>query len=274
MGEFELRADALYRSTLSLVTSLATPTARSLLLRIQANGHEIATATGFVVVESDGSAFLVTNWHVLAGRSSDDRSVLSPTGAIPDEVVVMHHAAGRFGSWVPKSEPLFSPSGAPRWVAHPVHQESVDLVVLPLTETEGVDLYPYETSDVTTLLPVAPSEQVSIIGFPFGQSHGGNLGIWVQGTVATEPGIDWDDLPCFLIDSRTRQGQSGSPVIIFQSGRTRQSELGVIVMGGTETIRFVGIYSGRIHVESDLGIVWKISALIDILRSAQPGHPS
>ena len=31
--------------------------------------------------------------------------------------------------------------------------------------------------------------------------------------------------------------------------------------------RFLGIYSGRINLESDLGIVWKASAIAELLDS-------
>jgi hypothetical protein len=62
------------------------------------------------------------------------------------------------------------------------------------------------------------TQQLSIVGYPFGRTGGGGFPIWVQGWIATEPSIDFDALPCFLIDSRTRPGQSGSPVVFFSTG--------------------------------------------------------
>jgi hypothetical protein len=56
---------------------------------------------------------------------------------------------------------------------------------------------------------------MSIIGFPFGMAYGGAMATWVQGFVASEWQVDYGDLPRFLVDSRTRQGQSGSPVIFY-----------------------------------------------------------
>lgn len=39
------------------------------------------------------------------------------------------------------------------------------------------------------------------------------------------------------------------------------------ITGGTGShTRFLGIYSGRINSESDIGIVWKASAIADLLR--------
>jgi hypothetical protein len=115
-----------------------------------------------------------------------------------------------------------------------------------------------------------PSDLLSIIGFPFGITGGGALGIWVQGTVATEPSVDFDELPCLLVDSRTRPGQSGSPVIAYRPSGY-QTEEGSTVMTGQAAERFVGVYSGRINQESDLGFVWKAQALLDILSGQTRG---
>jgi hypothetical protein len=41
----------------------------SLRLRMLCNEHEIAKATGFVV-EHDARRYLVSNWHVFAGKNS------------------------------------------------------------------------------------------------------------------------------------------------------------------------------------------------------------
>lgn len=206
---------------------------------------------------------MVTNWHVVTGRRPDTNDLLSPTGAAPDELAVMHNVAGKLGFWEVRIESLYNSNGEPRWLEHPSHGRAVDVVALPLTEISGIDLYPYDPGNPGPPIRLSPSAQVSIIGFPFGRTGGGSLGIWVQGTIASEPAMEWNDLPCFLIDSRTRQGQSGSPVIVHRAG-SYLSESGATVFAGDAT-RFVGIYSGRISDSSDLGIVWKLSALGEIL---------
>jgi len=35
--------------------------------------------------------------------------------------------------------------------------------------------------------------------------------------------------------------------------------------------RFLGVYSGRINDQSDLGLVWNLTAITDILQSGVPG---
>jgi hypothetical protein len=184
--------------------------------------------------------------------------------------MVIHNAEGRLGQWEVRSEALYDSVGDPLWFEHPVHGRAVDVVALPLTQTSNIDIYAYDPLHPGPLITFGPSDPLSVIGFPFGRTGGGNLGIWVQGTIATEPAIDWDDRPCFLIDSRTREGQSGSPVILYRADGY-SDEQGTVRFGTGVAERFVGIYSGRISKESDLGFVWKASALADILEAQERG---
>ena len=48
-------------------------------------------------------------------------------------------------------------------------------------------------------------------------------------------------------------------------------EQGNQTLGGPIAERFVGVYSGRINDESDLGRVWKAQALVEILDGKQRG---
>jgi hypothetical protein len=99
---------------------------------------------------------------------------------------------------------------------------------------------------------------------------GGCLAIWVSGAIASEPEIDFGDQPCFLIDSRTRKGQSGSPVLLYRVG-SYLGEDGGLRLGGGEIINLIGVYSGRLNAESDLGRVWKVQAAREILTANQRG---
>ena len=194
---------------------------------------------------------------------------MSGTGAVPDQLVVFHNVASNPSTWRPSVEPLYDEDGDPLWLEHPV-DERVDVIALPLTKTRGALLYPYSPTNIGTPIVFGPSDGVSIIGFPFGLTGGGALGIWVQGTVATEPIVEWEDLPCLLIDSRTRPGQSGSPVIVYRTDGY-QTENGSMMNHGVPAMRFVGVYSGRVNERSDLGFVWKASALVEILDAQYRG---
>jgi hypothetical protein len=252
---------------------IARPSVASLLLHPAKNGQDIGVATGFVV-ERNGTRYLITNRHVVTGRSNDlEQRNLHPSGAWPDSVTVMQNNAGQPLSWHPVSETLYTQDGAPRWLEHPVHGGKVDVVALPLVITEGIEFYSYDPWSEAQQLVSGVSQPLFIIGFPFGVTGGGALGVWVQGTVATEAGIDWQGLPAFLVDSRTRSGQSGSPVIAFHSGGGAAAfeNGGIAIATGQTYESFKGVYSGRINKESDLGIVWKKTAVVEIVEGGRLG---
>jgi hypothetical protein len=94
----------------------------------------------------------------------------------------------------------------------------------------------------------------------------------MKGAMASEPSIDFDNKPCFLIDARTRQGQSGSPVITFTSGGFVTKTDGVAAVVTGQHYDLLGVYSGRINEQSDLGKVWKVRALREIIDSGVQGN--
>lgn len=175
----------------------------------------------------------------------------------------MHNRANRLGHWISVIEPLYN-EDQHLWIEHPTLGERVDFVVLPLTQLNDVQLYPYSLGIGDPAILVGPGEVVSVVGFPFGITAGGCLAVWATGFMATDHDINYSDLPIFLIDCRSRQGQSGSAVIAYRTGGAVSTEQGVQV-GGGEMTRFLGIYSGRINSESDLGIVWKATAIRELV---------
>jgi hypothetical protein len=56
---------------------------------------------------------------------------------------------------------------------------------------------------------------------------------------------------------------SGSPVYARRNGMY-QSENGMMMMVGGNTDRFIGIYAGSIDQASEIGRVWKASAIMTI----------
>lgn len=89
----------------------------------------------------------------------------------------------------------------------------------------------------------------------------------MTGFIATEPDLDYDRLPMFLIDCRTRKGNSGSPVIAHRDPGPHLMDDGTMTIWGTPVHRMMGIYSGRMNEESDIGMVWKASALQELIES-------
>jgi len=247
------------------MATIAIPSIRSLLLQVQVGGQVLGTGTGFVCNSARGPV-LVTNRHNVTGRRQDNGAPLSPTGGVPDEITIIHNRSGRLGEWVPRTEQLYS-SGTPLWVEHPTQGVRADIVALPLSDLSDVELYRYDLTNLGPAIRRGPAETVSVIGFPFGIQAGGSLAVWATGFVASEPDIDFGGLPTFLIDCRSRPGQSGSPVIAYGAGGAFAMEDGSTAIMAGEVIRFLGVYSGRINEQSDLGIVWKASAVQELVSA-------
>lgn len=244
--------------------------AQSLLLVVYANSHFIGSATGFVVDTKCGHV-LVTNWHVVAGRDPNTDKVLSPTGALPDSIGIWHNQK-KMGRWKLVHEGLYDSGGSRRWHEHPVHGRLVDVVALPIKPDEEVVFYPHDIHAGQDIR-VTPAEPVSVVGFPFGNTSTGSAGdllaIWATGFVASDMAPDWNGLPAFLVDCRGRPGQSGSPVLARRpAGYVDHADLHHFDKAGT---RFMGVYSGRVNSESDIGIVWKVEALDEIISSMTGG---
>ena len=173
-------------------------------------------------------------------------------------------AHGGLLRWTPVDVALYDDEGMPTWVEHPRLGGKVDVVAIPLPDgwasvDPGIDL-----DNPGADLAVAVASEVFIIGFPFGETGGGSLGIWVRGSIATEFEVDWSGLPCFLVDSRTRAGQSGSPVFAYSAGPAVMGGGQISITSGPQH-RFLGIYSGRINSESDLGVTWRAKAVGEII---------
>lgn len=228
----------------------------------------MSNATGFVV-EHDNVHFLVTNRHVMSGWDPVNEEYLM--GVAPTHLEIRHNAPGARGSWITTREPLITDSGEALWREHP-NGPLIDIAVLPLTELEGVELFtqevgPPEHDDGTPMdIALYPTQQLSVVGYPFGRRVSGDgPAIWAQAFIASEFDRDFNGQPRFLIDGRTRKGQSGSPVIYTAHGAAVPLRGDVTMAAMSIDSYLLGVYSGRINAESDLGYVWKTSAMLETL---------
>jgi len=246
------------------MTTISLPSVQSLLLELAFGDQPLATGTGFVCQSKKGP-LLITNWHNVTGRNPQTKKPLSPTGAVPDTVRIIHNRSKKLGQWLQKTEPL-TVGGNRRWVEHPVLGDRADVVALPLLQLDDVELYPYDPVGGPAIA-INPAEPISVVGFPFGIQAGGSLAVWATGFVASEPQIDFDGLPVFLIDCRARPGQSGSAVIAHRNGGMVALQDGSTAVFSGPVTKLFGVYSGRINEQSDLGLVWKASLIAELVGS-------
>jgi len=236
---------------------------QSLLIHPSFDGTQLMSGTAFVAMSGRGP-MLITNRHNVTGRHQQTGKPLLASGGLPNELHIWHNHAQGLGKWQKHRELLYD-GDRPLWIEHPRHGANVDFVALPLTSLTDVQLHLYETSPPEDPLLLTPGEVVSVVGFPFQMTAGGRFAIWVTGFIATEPAVDLENLPLMLIDCRSRQGQSGSPVIANRTGAV--STMSGLNIGGGPVTQLVGIYSGRINDESDLGMVWKTAAINELIKS-------
>ena len=238
----------------------------SLYLKLFARGHQISTATGFVV-EHKGRNFLITNWHVLSGRDPEtEQPLCKETAAIPDEIRIAHNLKRAIGSWRFYHERLYTNDDSPRWTEHPRGRE-VDVACLRLKGIPNeVKIKPLDLDLADVDLALYPAMPVSVIGFPLGLRPNALFGVWKTGHIASDPDLALRKDASFLIDATTREGMSGSPVVARAIGQYMTSR-GLEITGKMVT-RFLGIYSGCIHKDSEIGRVWHPRVIRELLELA------
>lgn len=250
------------------------PTLKSLLIEICFGDTVLGTGTAFLAANNGEShCALITNRHNVTGRHQDTGDCLNSNAAIPDNIrIYFHKNAERPGEWKKIQLPLYRADHSPYWYEHSTLGAKADVVALNVKWGDDVTKYPYylETELDRFGIEVGPAEPVSVIGFPFGYTTLEHFPVWATGFLAQELSLITPDNPTFLIDCRARQGQSGSPVIAYRVGnyRKRSGSRLSSVLAPQPVWEFLGIYSARLNQESDLGRVWHVSAIADVLATA------
>lgn len=183
--------------------------------------------------------------------------------------------------------PLINDDWTPKWRQHKRYGGRVDVAVLPIDDlTERAFLLSWSLDEAHNvppgdLLPIqwpqlGAGDDVFIVGYPYSLTSALSLPLWIRGTVASDPmfGFAWagEEMPLFLIDARSREGQSGSAVLRrMPAGRMLMRPDGKPGMTVGISSRIEGVYSGRINDESDLGFVWPMRVVDAICGDGAPG---
>jgi Trypsin-like peptidase domain len=240
-------------------------------LEMSFQGRPLSTGTGFIWRAGE-QEFLITNWHNVTGINPRTGVHLSPNASEPDTVTAQFDLAGSPpGTRGPVSLPLRDTNDAPLWLEHPMAR-GVDVVALPLPAMPGAVLHPVNEMP-SARIQISVGIDAFILGYPFG-IHVSTLPIWKRASIASEPGVAIGGLPCFYVDTASRPGMSGSPVILRSWGNYLTEEGGAVMFPGAAT-RFIGVYSRRIGAEDELqaqlGIVWRVEVVDEIIGAGRPG---
>lgn len=246
----------------------------------------LAVGTGVIYKRSERH-YIATAWHNFSGRSSDSLKPLSPTGALPDNVVATIGLSDPVHGSIrmPFTIPLETDERT-TYLVHPVGWPRKDVAVLPidpdqvlqseLTLSDGQQLVqkrsmrtPIDGGGVLNVQPIQscagvfarldvptedlidPGDELFVLGYPRGITDYSSAPIWKRATVATDPHGGWNRQPAFLIDCASREGMSGAPVIAFSKNGSVQVG-GIRYAGKSETAAALhGIYVGRM-VDKDV----------------------
>lgn len=252
-------------------------------LRLTCNGLELTKATGSFYRAGD-EVFLITNWHVLSGQNPTNFQPTHKSGALPNEVhfpMYLQNESPFETCWVTAS--LVDSSGYRVWLEHCHYGPQVDIAALRVTyfqtEIETImglrkRVFYCLTDWVIQGIEYFIGEDLFILGFPLDYRCTGHFPIWKRASIASEPQLNVDNVPMFLIDTATRPGMSGSPAIKITVNSATASNYDAKDAIHSRSIRFLGIYSGRFvgeAQEAQLGKVWKEVLIQDII--AVPTQP-
>lgn len=269
-------------------------------------------ATGFFV-RAPTAVLLITNWHVVSGLDPSQPSMLAMDKPVPHFLKIFVLDAR--GGLSALSLPLYDRDMLPRWEEHP-EREAVDIAIypLPLSLEEHFHFFDVPSAAGSHSIEETVAKDVFILGYPFsqdqlvdsfGQAAPFYLPVWKRGSIATEPALRFNDR-VLLVDSLSRPGMSGAPVLVAQddmvwqtSSATNAEVFEAIDRGGENALdlllkldpndmrsatvkrfRLIGVYSGVIGntklEQIALGKCWHVDTLRELTanscRGVMPFH--
>lgn len=238
-----------------------------------ANGQPMRSATAFVW-RRGLQHYLITNWHVATGKNA--RTGELETEAQPDMLRAMFNIRmNDFGKKIVDIN-IRDEARRPCWFAHPVRQRGSDVVAIPLPipgDDPIINMYPINSDEKPKVdLAVKIGMDVFVLGYPFGADPPG-FPVWKRGSIASEPHLTRPGPGYMLVDTASRPGMSGAPVIrrswsqhFMEDGTNRP-------LASNSLTRFIGVYSGRLHTkdpsDAQIGMVWPAEDIEEIIGGAK-----
>jgi Trypsin-like peptidase domain len=224
-------------------------------------------ATSFVW-ERARRRFLITNWHVVSARNAETGENLCQ-GARPN--MLKAHFNPR--SFEFRKEvldiPIRGSDDEPLWLVHPTHSSKrKDVVAIPLDALDSnqrVGLHAVNQF-ANANLQIQIGMEVFILGYPFEVTPPA-YPVWKRGSIASEPELVRLTGDYYLVDTASRPGMSGAPVVL-RSWHNHMVTPGVTAVTDTPLNRFIGIYSGRRSTkvdEAQIGMVWHELVIHEII---------
>src|ERR1019366_6424012 len=180
---------------------------------LRKGGSTVSQGTGFYYLHGVAPKqvlFLVTNIHVLTGNAPLEGK--PPIGeAIQFQ---LHQSADNPGAVKTVQHPLFTRSGKRTWIETSCKEADVAVIPLPAGVFNNCHVQCIDAAWLTAgRLMVRPASAVNLVGYPYGYYDKTNaLPVFKTGHVASEPWIEFEGKPLFLVDVAAFPGMSGAPV--------------------------------------------------------------
>jgi hypothetical protein len=222
-------------------------------------------ATGFLW-QIQNEYYLVTNWHVLSAKDFFTLQNLRPDAGRPNVLRALFQFPGQFQ----KQEwriPVRDKDDVPLWLVHPGSRVDIAVLPFPVGPDAIVGLYPLNVLADEPLV-IGIGMEVFILGFPFKITPPA-FPIWKRGSIASEPELARMSGGYMHVDTASRPGMSGAPVIRRSVGTHFLTDGSSTITDYKYKTKFLGVYSGRIPTdhpyEAQIGLVWHASYINEII---------
>jgi hypothetical protein len=230
------------------------------------NETRLGHGTGFIWQVED-QYYLVTSWHVLSTRDFFTGENLEAHAGRPNTLRALFNVQTGFFEKQRWNIRIRDSEDKPLWLVHP--SSNVDIAVLPLPPRPNdlnIALYPLNPL-ANDPLRIEIGMEVFILDYPF-KIEPPAYPIWKRGSIASEPELAQMTPFYMLVDTTSRPGMSGAPVI-RRSWTNHMDQPGVLAVVDPPLNKFIGVYSGRLRTderdEAQIGLVWDASLLHQII---------
>ena len=243
----------------------------------------VQKGTGFLY-EKEKQIYLITNWHVITNKeASSPTNYLNDVSIQADRMVIqliakVKEEGDSFYVDVQKVEVPLIDNSMKTWIEKTLDDGSfVDIAIIPVSRFLGsIDCFPINTLEESfnENTKAFVGQDVFVLGYPWGDEFD-NFPVWKRASIATEPDYDINNRPIFLVDTATRPGMSGSPVMFIEKRPVTLTNLSENKISRNYT-KLLGIYSGAYkdtrERDFQLGIVWRkelIDVMIDVSHNGE-----
>lgn len=233
------------------------------------NDIPLTQATGFLY-DFNSRPFLISNWHVFSGRNPETGMPMNSNGLVPNTIFAsfLDQSTGQYQRY----KFNISQNHQNSWIQHPKGQE-IDVAAQEINIPIISSCVFINKLASTPEMALNISDDVFVIGYPLGLTVSAYLPVWKRASIASDPSVSVKEKPLILVDTATRSGMSGSPVIIRKYDSFSNVDGGATLSTGPHS-KFIGIYSGRLgkgELEAQLGLVWKAEVIEEILKNNVTG---